>query len=83
MTRRSLGRREVLNRLIAEIRIESPEAVNPTFKLPMDCLTTNIHGMLSAGVTIEWAGCPQLVRSSLDVVASWPKEGDCWPPRGC
>ena len=38
MTRRPLGRREVLNRLIAEIRIESPEAIDPTFKLPMDLL---------------------------------------------
>jgi hypothetical protein len=31
-------RKAVLNRLIAEIRIESPEAIYPTFKLPMDSL---------------------------------------------
>jgi site-specific DNA recombinase len=31
-------RKAVLHRLIAEIRIESPEAIYPTFKLPMDSL---------------------------------------------
>ena len=31
-------RKAVLNRLIAEIRIESPEAICPTFKLPMEHL---------------------------------------------
>jgi hypothetical protein len=32
-------RKAILNRLIAEIRIESPEAIYPTFKLPMDSLS--------------------------------------------
>jgi hypothetical protein len=31
-------RKAVLNQLVAEIRIESPEAIYPTFKLRMDSL---------------------------------------------